>query len=797
MESYINKRMQRFWRKLWSVVVLFSFILLTQQFAAAQAIPLQVIRGKIVEQFIKSSISFATIKVKGVDSLVTYADSTGEFSTPLVKTGRYSLEVSCVGYKTKRINNLLLEAGKQLVLSIEMEESVAGEKELVLFVGRNKALPLNKMAAVSARVFGVEETRRYAAGINDPSRMAVAFPGVAANGDGNALIIRGNAPNGLLWRMEGIDIPNPNHFSQVGTSGGGISILSAQLLANSDFITGAFPAEYGNALSGVFDIHLRRGNAQMREHTVSVSTIGIDVATEGPIKKGSPASYLINYRYGFLTLMQQLGLNVGDSPTSFQDLSFVIAYPTRRTGKFTLFGFGGKSQQQNPAFADSLRWTQLPSNRSGNLDLSNTGATGLTYEQTIFKKVLFNQVISLSGFKYREDDFYYPQINATVIYTRKNSFVQRDINYRSSVTYKISQKHVISLGLFGSFKKFNLLQREIVSSQLRDKVAVTGRTHVANYFIQWMWSPFRQLSIISGLHQQQLSLNRSTVLEPRLGLRWQIATGQFITAGLGQHAQLQPLGNYFARIRVGNDTVQPNLSLGFSKAKHYVIGYAIQFAPNWNLKLEWYYQWLYAIPVTAGTKTNFSALNVESDYVITPLINQGKGKNVGVEITLERWWNDQFYFLSTLSLYQSTYVGSDGVWRNTRFNSNHSWTMVSGKEWKLNGKRPKTFSADVKILRTGGQRVTPINFLASYTQRRTVFYTDRLYEEKLAPFFRVDLQCEWRIQYKKHTLSIISGVQNLTNRRNYYNYYYDPNTRTIAFNNLQRIIPVVGCKFDF
>ena len=776
-------------------LLLFSLLVVNSLFG--QKTPLQIIRGWVQDQDIRTPVAFATLKLIGKDTIYTVADSAGLFRTPPIATGRYTLLISSVGYKTRQLSNLLVESGKELVLTIELEEDITGETAVVLRSGPNKALPLNQLATVSARMFSVEETRRFAAGINDPSRIAVAFPGVAASGDGNALIIRGNAPNGLLWRMEGIDIPNPNHFSRVGTSGGGISILSAQLLANSDFMTGAFPAEYGNALSGVFDIRLRRGNSQQREHTFSISTIGIDAATEGYFKKGKESSYLINYRYGFLTLMQQLGLNVGDEPTAFQDLSFIVSIPSRRLGKLTLFGFGGKSRQKDPAFSDSLRWTQQPGNRSGNLDQSNTGAMGLTHEITLGRKTLLQQVLSLNGFQYREDDFNYAQINGTLIYTRKNKFKEHDLNFRSTITHKLNTRHLLKWGLYGSFKNFDLHQREMASNLLRDKIKVNGKTLLTSYFWQWKWTPVNRLHLLAGLHGQLLSLNKSSSIEPRLGLRYQAATGRYLTLGLGWHSQMQPLGNYYARIRSGNDTIQPNLSLGFSKANHIVFGYSIQFAPNWNLKTELYYQWLYKIPVTAGSKTNYSVLNLEDDYSISALANQGKGRNIGLELTLERWWNDQFYLLGTLSLYQSTYKGSDSVWRNTRFNANRSLTLVTGREWKLRGKKPATFSTDIKVLSTGGQRVTPINLPVSVAQNRTVLYASRIYEEKLADFFRIDLQFEWRIQYKLHTISIIGGVQNLTNKKNYYNHYYNAATKQVAFNSLQGIIPVIGCKMDF
>jgi hypothetical protein len=291
--------------------------------SVAQEVPVQNIKGYIVDQSIKLPLKSASISLEGEFNGQVVADSNGYFVFRGVPVGRYALKISYVGYKSVFLNNLMLESGKELFLTVEMEDEVKRDAEIIIRSGINKSRPLNDLAIVSGRMFSVQETRRFAAGLNDPSRIATAFAGVAAAGDGNGLIIRGNAPNGLLWRMEGIDIPNPNHFARVGTSGGAISILSAQLLANSDFLSGAFPAEYGNALSGVFDIKLRKGNNDHREHTFSLSTIGIDFATEGYFKKGYGGSYLINYRYGFLTLMQKLGFNISEDKTSFQDLSSV------------------------------------------------------------------------------------------------------------------------------------------------------------------------------------------------------------------------------------------------------------------------------------------------------------------------------------------------------------------------------------------------------------------------------------------------------------------------------------------
>lgn len=764
---------------------------------SAQSIPLQTIRGNVVDKSVKNPLPGANIELISKSSVLVVADATGNFLVQRVPVGRQTLRISYVGYKPVVLQNILIESGKQLILSIEMEEEVSTGKEVVVQSKANRQKPLNEMAVVSTRMMSMQETRRYAAGLNDPSRIATAFAGVVSQGDANNLIIRGNAPNGLLWRMEGVDIPNPNHFAKVGTSGGGISILSAQLLANSDFMISAFPAEYGNALSGVFDIKLRKGNNTRREHTFSASTIGIDAATEGYFKKGYGGSYLVNYRYGFLTLMQQLGLKIGDAPTRFQDLSFHIHLPTKKMGSFSIFGFGGNSEQKTEASADSIIWTNNPSNRTGRFDAAKTGMLGISHSISLGKKTFLKTMYSVNGYTYREENNRLDKFNGPLIYTRNNAFTESNGIWSLVLTHKFNSRHLLKLGAYTSAKTFDLSQRETVSNVLQDKVKSSGDTRLTNYFAQWKWSPSNRLSFLAGIHAQQFALNKTSVVEPRLGIKWVTGNNQFLSAGVGFHSQIQPLGNYFARIKIGADSLQPNRDLEFSRAAHYVLGYSIAPAPNWNVKAEVYYQWLFSIPVSALVRNSFSLLNQDDDYAIAALNNQGSGKNYGLEITLERYLTDQFYLLSSLSLYESVYLPSDKIWRSTRFNSNSTFTFLMGKEWNLKGKRTSTFSVDCKLIYAGGVRVTPIDLAKSIVQKTTVLDNTRIYEDKLNNIWRVDLQTEWKVQYGKKTGSLIAGVQNLFNRKNPVSQSYDPVTKQIKYNYLLGLIPVVGYKVDF
>ena len=204
----------------------------------------------------------AAVVVVDSDPLIGITtDIDGKFNLPNVKVGRVDLKITYLGYAPRTLSGIELFSGKELVLNVEMQEMVMKKDEVVVKASRRKEEALNTMATVSARVFSTEEASRYAGTRNDVSRMATNFAGVrGANDATNDIVIRGNSPTGLLWRLEGVDIPNPNHFGNLGSTGGPVSMLNSNVLSNSDFLTGAFPSDYGNGLSGVFDLRMRHGN---------------------------------------------------------------------------------------------------------------------------------------------------------------------------------------------------------------------------------------------------------------------------------------------------------------------------------------------------------------------------------------------------------------------------------------------------------------------------------------------------------------------------------------------------------
>ena len=301
----------------------------------------QKIRGVITDKLSQTTLPGAAVQlINGAYKKGTTSDSKGNFTLSDLSPDRYELKISYLGYKDVLVPNVVVTSGKETILDIAIEENVTDLNEVVV-TASGKEKTINNLIPVSARTFSTEEVNRYAGGRSDPARLVANFAGVSAPDDSrNDIVIRGNSPVGVLWRINGMNVTNPNHFASVGTTGGAVSALNTNLLKSSDFLTSAFPAEYGNATAGVFDLGLRNGNSQKRETTLQAGLItGLEATTEGPINKEKGSSYLVGYRYALAGVAQAVGVDIGTTALpSYQDLSFNVNSGNTKLGRFTLFG---------------------------------------------------------------------------------------------------------------------------------------------------------------------------------------------------------------------------------------------------------------------------------------------------------------------------------------------------------------------------------------------------------------------------------------------------------------------------
>ncbi len=760
----------------------------------------QNIRGTITDKQSEGPIPGVQVSVLGSNPVIgAITDFNGNFVLKNIPVGRVALEAKFIGYQTAVIPNLELISGKELILNVGLEESITMLNEIEVNSGDDKKEAINKMATVSARTISIEEAGKFAGTLNDPARMAQNYAGVSGVSDSrNDIIIRGNSPLGVLWRMEGIDIPSPNHFSSLGTTGGPVSMLNINNLANSDFYTSAWTANYGNALSGVFDLRLRNGNNSKREHLAQVGFNGFEFGTEGYFSKKSRASYLFNYRYSTLGVISALGidLGVGTAIPQYQDLTFKLNFPTQKLGKISLWGIGGLSYIEFEP-SEELDTTNLyanPNEKSG--FTSQTGVFGLSHKYFIDKNTFTELVLaySISSTGGYIDTISESGINFnTVGFDRKQ--LKASANFK--INHKFNARNTLAIGLIAENYATDILDSAYAFNDYRIISNNKGNANLLQSYINYQHKFSEKLVFNGGLHSQHFELTNSNVIEPRIGFKYNLNQRHSLSIGSGLHSQIQPITVYFVE-ETANDQIEfPNQNLDFSKSIHNVLGYDFRISENMRLKTELYYQYLYDVPVDSFA-SSFSMLNQGSDFVLpngTGYINNGTGTNYGVEITLEQFLNRGYYFLVTTSIFDSKFKGSDGIERNTAFNGNYIVNALGGKEFQLNKKL--TLGFDLKCTYAGGRRFTPIDIEASKLAGSEVRFENQLFEDQHPNYFRFDFKTSIKLNGKRMSQEWSVDLQNLTNQQNIFQAGYNATTQNLGYVYQRGFFPNVQYAINF
>lgn len=745
----------------------------------------QNIRGLVIDAGSKNPIEGVSVYLNSSPVLGAISNQSGEFEIKNVPIGTYDINISMTGYKPIRLINQQIKSGKEFIFEVELEEMVTTLNEVVVKAYSNKDKPLNEMASISARSFTVEETERYAGSLFDPARMASNYAGVmAANDQRNDIIIRGNSPLGLLWRLEGIDIPNPNHFGTMGTTGGPISILNNNLLSNSDFFTSAFPAEYGNALSGVFDLNMRNGNNSKNEFVAQIGMNGFELGAEGPFSKKSKASYLFSYRYSTLAIFNSMGIEFGVSGIpQYQDLSFKINIPGLRAGRFTIFGVGGFS------YIEMLNKDKEENDWSfgrNNLDLrfgSDMGVMGISHQYFFNSNTRINSVVAVSYSKAtaKADSAY---LNAPALNYYGDESSETKYSFSSRLSHKMNAKNIFSAGFIAELYHLFYSDSVLLSDYRYGKITdVQGENSLLfQAYAQFQHKFTDEIVMYTGLHYQLYSLNNSHSLEPRASIKWSPKPKHSFNTGIGLHSQLQPRLFYFLQTTYPNQSVvKTNIDLGFSKSIHYVLGYDYLITKDLRLKVESYYQKLFKIPVEINP-SYYSIINYGSDFYperSDSLVNNGTGKNYGLELTLEKFLSRNYYFLITGSLFQSLYKGSDNIERNTIYNGNYVLNLLSGYTFKIGQYNSLNF--DFKIVNAGGRHYIPVDLEKSQMAGVKVLDYNHAYEPQYPSYFRIDTRISFKLNRKRFNTEFAFDIQNITNHQNILLETYDPDTGTIKY----------------
>jgi hypothetical protein len=783
----------------------------------SSSIAQRVIRGQVVDEVTQMPIPSFVVKLIEDTTVLkrTVTDLDGYFRFDDLQPNKYTVEAQGGDFYRSQWKVVELTSGKDIILKFELEESVMEE---VVISAKKKGEASNEMATVSSREFSVEETNRYAGSRGDPARMASNYAGVNGSDDSrNDIVVRGNSPLGVLWRVEDINIPNPNHFSIAGSQGGPVTILNNKLLANSDFFTGAFPAEFGNSTAGVFDINFRNGNNEEREYSFQFGFLGTELAAEGPFSDSSRASYLVAYRYSTVSLFSLLGINIGtDATPVYQDLNFKLNFPLKNNANLSFFGFGGSSDI-DIVISDQTEPSEelYGENDRDQYFGTHTYLLGSKYSKILNEKNYLNISSAVSKEnQHTRHNFFERHIDSslnppsfvldTMYRLQDYVFDQWKFSIHPSISRKFNAKFSMKYGLTADYTLFNFIDSGLVAdhSKFITRWDAQGGTVLIQPYAQWKYKKSDNLFFTYGFHSQYLSNSNSiSWFEPRAGLSYNKGKNSF-SLGTGVHSQMQPLYTYYYNLvdSAGNK-IYHNANMDFTKSAHFVAGYGRALKGKARLKSEVYYQYLWNVPIEVRP-SSFSLINQGSGFARffpDSLQNTGTGYNYGIELTIEKFFDNNFFFLATGSLYESRYKGSDGVDRNTDYNGNYTLNLLSGFEVKAGEKSKFTISG--KMTWAGGKRIGVVNDSASAALNELIWEDENYNETQLRDYFRLDFKVNWLYNAKRVSHEIGLDLVNITGRQNilgvtYFRESPDPNNLTREQYQLG-FLPIFYYRIDF
>ncbi|MDR1259733.1 MAG: carboxypeptidase-like regulatory domain-containing protein, partial [Tannerellaceae bacterium] len=522
------------------------------------------IRGVVTDAASGQPLPYVTVIVSNTATGAATADD-GTFIINNVPVGRHTVQAGFIGYETAIVKEIPVGSVREVYLEIKLTEKPMELGEVVVRPKINKAAALNEMATLGARVFSVEEASRYAGGMDDPARLASGFAGVTTEAaNNNGISIHGNSPGLLQWRIEGVEISNVNHFADITQAGGGfLSALSSNVVGNSDFFTGAFPAEYGNAVAGVFDMRLRNGNSQKYQHAFQFGIQGIDFASEGPVSKKNNASYIVNYRYSTIGLLEKM--SDMEESMNFQDLNFRLNFPTRRAGTFSLWGVG-LIDNISTLVDEPAEWKYRDDGIASAAKLAS-GATGLSHKYLFGnnKTSLHTTLAATLQNTSIDEDIYDLNKNGSPMSDMTSSIANFVLT--SSLNHKFSARHTNKTGFTLTNIRYDMKfdYAPLFGDPLESYIDADGSATLVSAYSSSKINIGNSLTLTAGVNAQFLSLSKKAAVEPRVGLRWQASPINSFAIAYGLHSRMEKADAYFVEDANGN---QPNRKLGFTKSHH-------------------------------------------------------------------------------------------------------------------------------------------------------------------------------------------------------------------------------------
>ena len=795
-----------------------NFLLtVTLIFCGAVSMQAETLRGTVKDAITGEPLIGATVKIVELENVAAIADIDGKYQINLSKGGRYTIEANYVGYEPSVTKEILISGAKEVVLDITLRENSTELKEVVVRPRVNKEATVNPTVLTGGVMLSMEEASRFAGGYNDPARLVMSFAGVSGEADGSGLSIHGNAPERMQYRIEGVEVFTPNHFNDLWNAGYGlVSALNSNVIGNSDFFTSTFNANYNNALSGVFDVKMRPGNNTKYENILQIGTVSEELTLEGPISRKHNSSYIVNYRYGFTSLVDKLGLvDTDGSHMSFQDFSWKLNFPTKRAGTFSVFGLGFLDTNWDERM--KIKDTHSAYDASDNDSKLAQLLAGVSHKILLGNKWTWRSTLAYNMQHLKADEYYYGlkrDENDVLIYPleyeepeKKYLFSKQKTNedriiFNTELSKQVNDKWLTQFGGEYSHRFFNLVYRSADRlyapvETMKDITNMKDDTGLASVFWQNLYKFNDHLSATAGISANYFLYSKKYSVEPRVSMKWDPNEKNSFALGYGLHSMVEKLDAYFYR---DDDGKLVNKDLGLTKAHHFQATYMYKFNSNLTLRANAYYQYGFNTPVGIDGST-YCVTNRYFNFTDEPLVNKGNTRNYGADITLEHYMSHGFFGQTNISLYRSQYRGVDKVWRNQMYDRRFMFKILGGKEWII-GKNVLNVSAKYSI--QGGLRYTPIdvdqmnaNIDAGIVNDEPIYKDNEAFTKHFKPTGIIDLTVSYKINKKRVSHTIAFEGLNILGTDTPMFQRFDLGTRQVRIDKGGISLPNIFYRLDF
>lgn len=716
------------------------------------------IKGVVIDKSTRQPLEFVNVLVVGL-GIGASTDANGNFLITQVPPGIYRLQASFLGYKTEltpeyRVNHVTP------YVQIELEEENASLNEVVV-----TASPFQKVpeSPVSLRVIGLQEIEKAPGANRDISKVVQNYPGVAFSPIGyrNDLIVRGGGPSENRFYLDGVEIPNINHFSTQGASGGPVGLIDADLIRSVKFYSGAFPADKGNALSSVLDFSLRDGDMERNSLKATLGASEVSLSSNGHI--GNKTSYLVSVRQSYLqALFKILGLPF---LPAYTDASFKIKTRFDSHNELTLLGLGGIDRMKlNLGIEGEDAEYMLSYLPEINQETYTVGGVYRHYSQRHVQSIVLSQsYLNNRNVKYRDND----ESSEENLTLRLGSIEQET---------KLRMENTSSWSVWKVKAGFDLNYSRYKSNEYRKVFANALREYDYHTDLSlWRWGMFASVDYAAPDKSFTASMGVRTdgnnysdkmkelwrQLSPRLSVSYRLIEGLTLSGHVGLYYQLP---SYTALGFKGEEGEYVNRHLDYISVSQESLG--LSWTPNENMELsvEGFYKLYGHMPFSLSDQIPLSCKG--NDYGTIgneALSSEAKGRSYGVELMFKWLLTQKLNLSSSLTIFKSEFKdGEQGsyvpsAWDN-RFILNMSGTYNFPKHWSLGA----------KVSCIGGSPYTPYDvekssLVEAWNVQGRAYYDYSRYNQKRLPVFgQLDVRVDKTFYLKKCMLGFYLDIQNIT-----------------------------------